>query len=285
MNRTEEDEIQVLGTPSKGVQKRKRMVVIVTIVVIVAIISFLFFFISNQNSELQPDSELSKIENNRKIVQADSIQQESMIRIFKDSINDIPLVLYSLVNLKAELSFSMPEKEDSTVFFVVPAADIRRDNKEIVGDYVFKGEQLFTGKRKVGYCAIIDGKVSLGISLNDEVKDYCISNKGYFFRQYILVMNGEMQENKLKGKSLRRALAKQGTDLYIIESCNPESLYDFSEALADIGITEAIYLPGGNSYKRYRDGKDGKMYESTSNRIPVSPHLNYIIFRNKKSLN
>lgn len=59
------------------------------------------------------------------------------------------MTIYSLINLKAELTFDLPSKNDSTIFLAVQAADIRRDNKEILGDYVFKGKQLSTGKEKL----------------------------------------------------------------------------------------------------------------------------------------
>lgn len=82
---------------------------------------------------------------------------------------------------------------------------------------------------------------------------------------------------------MRRALAKQGEDLYIIESVNRESLYDFSEALADLGISDAIYLVGGDAYMLYRNSENEQLYEHGDNNKFNYPTINYIIFRKGKN--
>lgn len=280
MKWNEEDEIQVLGTTSKK-SYWKWIIAIVTFLVV----SLLLFLFLPKKTVNEDSSDIVKLKEDVNRIVNDSIlyKEESAVNVSADSINDVPLIIYSLVNLRAELSFDLPNKNDSTFFLVTQAADVRKDNKEILGDYVFKGKQLSTGKRKTGYCAIIDGNVSIGISLNDEVKDYCIANNGYFFRQYALVIDGEIQENKLKGKAMRRALAKQGEDLYIIESVNRESLYDFSEALADLGISDAIYLVGGDAYMLYRNRENEQLYEHGDNSKFNYPTINYIIFRKGKN--
>ena len=280
MKWNEEDEIQVLGTTSKK-SYWKWIIAIVTFLVV----SLLLFLFLPKKTVNEDSSDIVKLKEDVNRIVNDSIlyKEESAVNVSADSINDVPLIIYSLVNLRAELSFDLPNKNDSTFFLVTQAADVRKDNKEILGDYVFKGKQLSTGKRKTGYCAIIDGNVSIGISLNDEVKDYCIANNGYFFRQYALIIDGEIQENKLKGKAMRRALAKQGEDLYIIESVNRESLYDFSEALADLGISDAIYLVGGDAYMLYRNRENEQLYECGDNNKFNYPTINYIIFRKGKN--
>lgn len=280
MKWNEEDEIQVLGTTSKK-SYWKWIIAIVTFLVV----SLLLFLFLPKKTVNEDSSDIVKLKEDVNRIVNDSIlyKEESAVNVSADSINDVPLIIYSLVNLRAELSFDLPNKNDSTFFLVTQAADVRKDNKEILGDYVFKGKQLSTGKRKTGYCAIIDGNVSIGISLNDEVKDYCIANNGYFFRQYALVIDGEIQENKLKGKAMRRALAKQGEDLYIIESVNRESLYDFSEALADLGISDAVYLVGGDAYMLYRNSENEQLYEHGDNNKFNYSTINYIIFRKGKN--
>lgn len=280
MKWNEEDEIQVLGTTSKK-SYWKWIIAIITFLVVLLL---LFLFLPKKTVN-EDSSDIVKLKEDVNRIVNDSIlyKEESAVNVSVDSINDVPLIIYSLVNLKAELSFDLPDKNDLTFFLVTQAADVRKDNKEILGDYVFKGKQLSTGKRKTGYCAIIDGNVSIGISLNDEIKDYCIANNGYFFRQYALVIDGEIQENKLKGKAMRRALAKQGEDLYIIESVNRESLYDFSEALADLGISDAIYLVGGDAYMLYRNSENEQLYEHGDNNKFNYPTINYIIFRKGKN--
>ncbi|RHJ41278.1 hypothetical protein [Bacteroides eggerthii] len=273
MKRNEEDEIQVLGTKPKKVCRK--WVILLAVCTIITTIAVMYLFISKTVVN-KGETDIARLK--EETMQESRFPSEiSMIEINEDSINDVPLRIYSLVNLQAELSMELPSRKDTAVLLVAQAADIRKDNKGIVGDFILRGKQLAIGKKETGYCAIINGNISLGNSMSDDVKDYCISNKGYFFRQYALVVNGEQQENRLKGKAIRRALAKQDDDLYIIESINRESLYDFSEALADIGITDALYLVGGDAYMFYRD--KGQLHEHGEHK-PL-PAMNYIVFRKK----
>lgn len=210
MRRNEEDEIQVLGTskPKHGFV-RWGMIAVVSLL----IIGSLFFWpFSREEGEPEHIEMVNPV-----ILQDDTLKMDKQARVeFRlDSINDVVLSIYSLQNMRAEMSLQMPSQSDSTVYFVVWAADIRKDNGQILGDFVLKGKQLSRGKRKTGYCAVLDGKISLGNTINDEIKDYCITHGGDFFRQYPLVMDGEIQENRLKGKAIRRALAQQSNDFYI----------------------------------------------------------------------
>ncbi len=216
------------------------------------------------------------------ITTTDTIPQplQWSIGITEESINDVPMTIYSLGNIDAELIVGQPETTDTSIVFITQAADIRKDNNQIVGDFVLKGEQIATGKRKIGYCAIINHSPTIGMSNSDEMKDFCIANKGDYFRQYILVSDAEAQINKLRGKSIRRALANNGDSLYIVISHNRESLYDFSLALQDIGMTNALYLVGGDSYFAYRTAQ-GDPLISYGEFETYSPYMNYIIFRHK----
>ena len=276
MRRNEEDEIQVLGTskPKHGFMRWG----IIAVVSLLIIGSLFFWPFSREEGEPEHIEMVNPV-----ILQDDTLKMDKQARVeFRlDSINDVVLSIYSLQNMRAEMSLQMPSQSDSTVYFVVWAADIRKDNGQILGDFVLKGKQLSRGKRKTGYCAILDGKISLGNTINDEIKDYCITHGGDFFRQYPLVMDGEIQENRLKGKAIRRALAQQSNDFYIVESKNRESLYDFSEALADMGFTNALYLVGGSSYAWWREDATTVNELGVYNQNPL-PNTNYLVFRAMK---
>lgn len=82
---------------------------------------------------------------------------------------------------------------------------------------------------------------------------------------------------------MRRALAKQGEDLYIIESVNRESLYDFSEALADLGISEQFIQLVEMLHMLYRNSENEQLYEHGDNNKFNYPTINYIIFRKGKN--
>lgn len=284
MKRDEEDEIQILGTSSAPKRKPNwKITALITVGLLIAVIGIYYLSNSNKEEECDETDLLPVAEKKHETFHLEnSIRQTSQVKFSKDSINDVPLNIYLLDNLYAELSLQKPATDDTTVYFVLQAADVRKDRKGIVGDFVLKGEQLATGKRKTGYCAITNGKITIGNSLNDEIKDRCLSQQADFFRQYPLVINGEIQENKLKGKAVRRALAQLGNDFYIVISCNRESLYDFSEALSDIGFTNALYLVGGSAYGWWREDPT-TIHELISEEDNRFPGANYIIFKKQQN--
>lgn len=76
---------------------------------------------------------------------------------------------------------------------------------------------------------------------------------GCFFRQYPLVDNGRLVENELKGKSIRKAICDRGGEILVVMTREPELFHDFSQALVDLGVNNAIYLVGSVSYGYFRD--------------------------------
>lgn len=272
MKQIEDDEIEVLGTTKKERPKGKWWIAVCIALLCVLFIGY-FLYEKEESGQEESVEIIPEEESNLRI----PMRPEVVWRA--DSINDVALNIYALQNLRAELALQMPNPDDTTIYFTLQAADVRRDNQEILGDFVLRGKQLARGKRKTGYCAILDGTISIGNSLNDEVKEYCIRQNGDFFRQYILVLDGEIQENRLKGKAMRRALAQQGKDFYIVTTRNRESLYDFSEALTDMGFTNALYLVGGISYGWYR--LEDKVYELGKEVENPLPNTRYLVFRSK----
>ena len=179
--------------------------------------------------------------------------QDSQIayQYYEDDVNDVPMHIYLLDNMEASLTMDSTVLDDTLhtrMMMVVQATDIREDNKKPVGDFVVNGEKMARGKSREGYCAIVHGRISIGRSENDDVMNYCIQEGGSFFREYPLVINGEICKNKIRGKRIRRALVQQDDEVYIIESENKESIYDFSEAILDLGAKDALYLPAGINY-------------------------------------
>ena len=155
---------------------------------------------------------------------------------------------------------------------------MRKDNLGIVGDFVLDGRRYGNGKRKEGYGALLEGQLFLGVSASDTVMNYCASRQGSFFRQYALVADGKIWPNRLKGKSLRRAVARKADDarVYVVVSRQRESLYDFSEALADYGMHDALYLPGGDAYAFCK--VDGDTLFLGVSQEHVYPNTNYLVF-------
>ena len=181
--------------------------------------------------------------------------------------------------MHAELSLDVSAYTDSTECIIMQAADIRKDNRKFVGDFVLNGEKLSSGKVKKGYCTIVDGRVTIGMSMDDEVMNDCIANGGSFFRQYPLVVDGVMQPSNVKGKSIRRALAQNDDGLYIVMTDERESVHNFSEALVDMGMKDAISLVGGNKAYMYWMQED-ECWESDD--LANVDNRNFIVFRRKE---
>lgn len=172
----------------------------------------------------------------------------------KDTINDIPLDIYIPHNAVPELVLGVPSIHDKSIVLTTQAADIRADNGKIVGAFVLNGKPLSWGLSKKGYCGIIDGKVTVGVADNSPIFEEATEKGGFFFRQYPLVDNGVMVENTPKGKSIRKALCDRNGEIMVVMSQTPESFHDFSQALVDLKVDNAIYLVGSSSFGYFRDG-------------------------------
>ena len=178
------------------------------------------------------------------------------LAVFDTMINDVPLTIYSLdcelpACPRASLQVGMPDREDTSLLLAVMAADVRADNRGIVGDFVVDGRQLARGEKKDGYCAILDGVPVVGRGGEADLKR-AVDEKGCFFRQYVLVSEGVAMPPKPKGKNHRRALCVKGHWMFVVASGDRESYHDFATALADLGVDDAIALVGSESLLMYR---------------------------------
>jgi hypothetical protein len=203
---------------------------------------------------------------------------QGYVETFADTINDVPLIVYLPKNAVPELLVGTPDKNDSTIVFAARAADLGGNNYGIVGDFVYRGAPMGHGGRKEGYCAIIERKLTIGIDFETPLYKQSIDKKGFFFRQYPLVKNGEPIDNKPKGKAIRRALAiKEGT-VMMFESSQRESFHDFACALSDYGVSEAIYLVGSTAYGWYRDS-EGQLTTFGAKDDRDWQDINYLVWR------
>ena len=269
-----DNEIQVLGQPTK--RSRKKWIWLIPLSLIGGIL-FVWVLLCTFPQENIVDLRDFKTELNV-TVKGEPMFIESGIEHYSVVENDVSMYVFHMIDMTAELNTDARQYTDDTECFIMQAADIRKDNGKFVGDFVLNGKRLSSGKRKKGYCAIIDGKITIGMSDTDDVMNRCIEKGGSFFRQYPLVSNGIMQENELKGKSIRRALALKGDKLYVFETEYRESMHDFAEALQDIGVTEAISLVGGNKAYMYW-WQDNELYESYD--LSEVKNNNFIVFKTK----
>ena len=175
------------------------------------------------------------------------------------------------------------DKNDTTIVYAAQAADVRADNGNIVGAFVLAGEPLAWGLSKKGYCASINGNVTIGVAENSPLFEEATKQKGYFFRQYPLVSNGRLIDNEPKGKSIRRAICEQDGRVFMVETVTRESFHDFAQALVDLSIDNAIYLVGSSAYgwaidangTKHEFGKDD--YYTGRKKMPKN--ISYLVWR------
>lgn len=173
-----------------------------------------------------------------------------------DSILGVALNFYEIKGLRAEIAFTEPDTTDMDVFLYSRCADqTSYDPKtnHYLGSLVVKGQEMESDVSRLGYCAMANDNIVIGIARNEEVKDYVQEQGGSFFRQFILVSNGVLPPRfHLHGKVERRGLGRIGEKLYYIETRHKETMWDFADALREYGFIDAIYITGGTDYCFYR---------------------------------
>lgn len=207
----------------------------------------------------------------------------AFIEMADTMINDIPMRLYIPHQVTMSLHLGAIDRNDPGIIFTAQAADIRADNGGIVGAFVLKGEPKAWGLSKKGYCAIIDDTVTVGVADNSPLFEEATEKDGYFFRQFPLVDNGQLVESEQKGKSVRRALCDRGGEIFTVETLTQESFHDFSQALVDLGVGNAIYLIGANAYGWATD-INGERHEFGDPNPKTSKkwrNINYLVMREK----
>lgn len=187
-----------------------------------------------------------------------------------DSILGVGLNFYEISGLKAEVTLQEPDTTDTSVYLYSRCADHGKNN-EYLGSLVMNGKELQNDNTRLGYCAMANDNIVIGVARDEDVKDYTMEHGGSFFRQFILVSNGVLPSKYyLHGKVERRGLGRIGEKLYYIESRHAETMWDFADALREYGFVDAIYITGGDDYCFYRTA-DGKRHDI--GRVEKYPHL------------
>ena len=275
------------GTDSGECRKPWRGWIIVAVVMLLAGAGALYLYQRQSSIATEPEVVFEPLPEKDEVVkgitetpaplgnQKDSTSYTEHLEI---DINDITLDIYIPHNGIPSLSVGAPDINDGSVIFATQAADIRADNGKIVGAFVLKGKPLSWGLSKKGFCGIIDGEITVGVADNSPLFEKATETGGYFFRQFPLVDNGQLVENEYKGKSIRKALYDRRGEIFVAMSRTPESFHDFAQALVDLGVSNAIYLVGSQSYGVYRDSADSLtvIYDKYGHRYKYE---NYILWR------
>ena len=195
-------------------------------------------------------------EQNIEKLQRPAKQEVPEVVMTSDSILGVAMDFYAIHGLKASIEFEEPDTADTSVYLYCRSVDHKADNTYI-GSLVVNGEERQSDTHRLGYMAMLGGNSVIGISRSEKVKDYVQEHGGSFFRQFILVSNGEIPGRFfLHGKVERRAIGRIDDQPYFIATRHKETLWDFADALREYGFIDAIYITGGADYVFYRD-KDG----------------------------
>ena len=228
------------------------------------------------------EQNIAKLQNNVK-------KQIPEVVMTSDSILGVALNFYEIKGLKAEIAFTDPDTTDTDVFLYSRCADqTSYDPKtnHYLGSLVVNGKEIEADVSRLGYCAMANDNIVIGIARNEDVKDYVLEQGGSFFRQFILVSNGVLPSRfHLHGKVERRGLGRIGDKLFYIETRHKETMWDFADALREYGFIDAIYITGGTDYCFYRtaDGISHKIGDDTKYEDKHKGEANdpWFVFKNR----
>lgn len=195
---------------------------------------------------------VSPSENIAKLQSAPPAETAEVV-MHSDSLLGVDLDFYALHGLQGAIEFQEPDTADASVYLYCRSADFTADGRYL-GSLVADGRPYQSDTHRLGYMAMANGNNVIGISRFETIKDYTISHGGSFFRQFVLVSNGELPSQfHLHGKVERCTIGRIGERLYYVTSRHKETLWSFADALREYGFTDAIYITGGTDYSYYRD--------------------------------
>lgn len=259
-----DNEIRIIGETQESIKPAKGKWLVAAIIAAVAIIAVIVVLLTHRSPdggeepevvsifEPQPEAAILPHPLEEWLYGQDSIKTTGTAT--KDTtVNDIAIRIYLPLNATPALQIGTRPLRDKTVILAFQAADIRADNKKIVGAFVEKGKPIAWGLSKKGYCAILNDSIHIGMADNSPLFEEATDCGGYFFRQYPLVADGAVQESELKSQAVRRALCEVDEHICVVETQDRSSMHDFSVLLADLGVRNAIYLIGSDAMGTFTD--------------------------------
>ena len=287
-----DDQIRIIGEEEQRKPLSSGVWIIAIIVMVIAAIGITISLCKEEEMTVNnPDTPSTRLTDSdvptmhSRIGSVNDSQETGYTEIKDTVINDIPMRIFIPHNAEMSLHVGKIDKEDKDIIYVAQAADVRADNGGIVGAFVLKGEPIAWGMSKKGFCASINGEVTIGVAESSPLFEKSTEEKGYFFRQYPLVSNGKAIDNEPKGKSIRRSICDRNGEIFMVETGTPESFHDFAQALVDLGVTQAVYLVGATAYgwavdengEIHEFGKDH--YYTGKSKMPKN--ISYIVWKRK----
>lgn len=278
----EEEALDILGG---GSDYKKRVPwwlwALIGIIVITAV-----FFIVVKTTSRQIISEMAVSPQPSEEVVASDIwynnvdaSRPSCLVITDTVVDSTHLQIFTPYNVVPSLHVGPFDTTDADIVFATCAADLGYDKGKIIGAFVYEGKPLsWGGGRKYGYCAIIDGNITVGVSENSPLFEQATEQEGYFFRQYPAVDNGEAVKNNPTNASFRRVLCVLNNRVCVVATFDRVLMNDFSQTLVKLGVKNAIFLIGGNAEGWYRT-HDGILHRLGEKYVKGNPNINYLVFR------
>lgn len=206
---------------------------------------------------------------------------ESKIECREIEVNGIQMNVFIPVNCVPSLHIGTVNANDQNILLALQAADIRKDNGKIVGACVHQGIVVSEGLSKKGYVAMIDGQIAVGVAEHSQLFEAATQRGGDFFRQYPLVSKGILVENNPKNISIRRGICQRGNLYFVAETTVPVSLHDFSQALVDMKVTNAVYLVGSQYACGFRRTDTGDVESWGKDVFSKAKNISYIVWKKR----
>ena len=281
-----DDEIRVIGhEPPKKKEHGKWWIWVALAAAIIAVVVLVVVLQRENVNNVKPEptdsvGQAAVEETQVWLNNIDNSTEASYLAVYDTIIDSVHLKVLTPYNANPELYVGNLSESDTNILLAAMAADIRRDNGKIVGAFVYAGEPLSWGLSKLGYCAISEGRLTLGVAENSPLFEQATEQGAYFFRQYAAVDNGVAVKNNPENAATRRALCTMGDKYCVVTTSDRVLMNDFSNALAKLGVSDAILLVGGEAHGWWRDN-DGVLshFAQGKQRARNKKYMNYIVFR------
>lgn len=257
----DEEEPVAKKEEKKPTRKRKWINIALSIAGIIAaiIMAFAAYKTWSYYYKLGISISVSPQENIEKL-QRKASSEASEVIMTSDSILGVGMDIYAIHGVQGTIEFEEPDTADASVYLYCRSVDFTAEGRYL-SSLVANGKEHQSNAHRLGYMAMANGNNVIGFSRFEDVKDYIIEHGGSYFRQFVLVSNGELPPRfYLHGKVERCAIGRIGGRLYYITTHHKETMWSFADALREYGFIDAIYITGGYDYSFYRD-RNGKRHD------------------------
>jgi len=183
----------------------------------------------------------------------------------KDTL-DCSLVFYTPHNSRVSFTNQRPDSNYKDIALSVACAFTASNLRDVVGDYVCKGE-LYKHKSdgETGFCLILKDTIIIDHLSDNAIvyKKIAQKNNGSYFQQMLILKDGDTVECTIFRKqkpTFRRCLSIYNGRGVVIESVGRLSFEDFANALKEVGIKDAIYLDAGTWSEGFVRLKDKSIF-------------------------